>query len=258
LGLFNTFLPPDEESQANVLSNKAQQKVTAVKPKIEVAMLCVDRNRWALVTFMLVFIVFLCALGWYRASERYANHVRVAFVKLDPAGSYNVAFDEQGSKPTFFINTVNSLLSTYVERRYSKVPYTIGADYGYVLTFMSPALKNSFLDEYQAAKVAASFSNCKTCPTIKVAVRTMQHDESDDAILNGKLGTVYRSTVFAEATELNPDGNLISKTNQIITLTWTLRDVVSLPDNLEAIQANPIGIEILDDPLKSDPTPITN
>lgn len=250
--------PSEEENKANALSKKAQKYTSALKPKKETTVLLVDRNRWFITTLLLAIILLVCVTGWYRAEERFANHVRVAFVKLDPSGSYSISFYDDNDKPTFFKNTINSLLTTYVERRFSKNPYTISADYGYVLNFMSAQLRNSFLQNYNAAKVAADFETCKTCQQIKVTVRAIQHEESDRTILDGKPGTIYRSTVFARATELNPDGTVVSRANEIITLTWTLQNIGSLPNNLSAIQADPIGIEILAESLKADPTPVTN
>ncbi|MEO8965423.1 MAG: VirB8/TrbF family protein [Gammaproteobacteria bacterium] len=252
----NVLVPPFEESRAVVMSQDMQNTINALKPKIELSAILVDRNKWALTAMVSTLAVVIACCGWYQANERYSNHVRVAFVKLDESGEHNVSIYDENSTPTFFMNTVYSLLGHYIERRYSKTPFAIKEDYGFVSNFMSPALKNDFYTNYHAAKVAADFEICKTCSQTKVTVRTIQHQESDQVILNGKVGSVYRSTVFARATSFNSDGTEISSVNQIITLTWRLKDIASLSNNLDVIQANPIGIEILSESLKIDPTPV--
>ena len=263
--LFNKYKKSDnsaitnEDMQAAIVGRKMQQRINEVKPKIEMTTILIDRNRWSLTTIVLSLITLVSVIGWYIADERFSNHVKVAFVKLSPSGSFNVSYYDENSKPTYFINTINSLLSNYVERRFSKESYSISSDYGYALNFMSPELKNSFINDYKAAQVAAEFSACKNCQQIQVRVRTTpQNEESDSAIIDGKPGTVYHTTVFARVTELNPDGTESSKINEIISLTWTIQDITSLPDNLDAIEANPVGIVILAESVKVDPTPAQN
>ncbi len=248
-----------EDAQAAIVGRKVQEKINAVKPKIETTTVLIDRNRWSLATIVLALITLISVIGWFIADDRFANHVKVAFVKLSPSGSFDVSYYDENSKPTYFINTINSLLSNYVERRFSKESYSISSDYGYALNFMSPELKNSFINDYKAAQIAAEFSSCRNCQQIQVRVRTTpQNEESDSAIIDGKPGTVYHTTVFARATELNPDGTTLSKINEIISLTWTIQDISTLPDNLDAIEANPIGIVILAESVKVDPTPAQN
>jgi len=254
----NMLIPSEEESTATSLSYHEQQKVNALKPKIELSAVLVDRNKWSLVTIILSGTVLFCALGWYHASERFANHVRVAFVKLEPSGEHTVAFYDENSQPTILINTVNSLLAQYVERRFNKLTYSIKEDYGFVTTFMSTPVKNDFLNNYHAAKMAVDFETCKTCIQSKMTVRTIVHDENDQVIVNGKPGTVYRTTVFALENSYNPDGTTLTKTNQIITLLWRLKDMASLSNNIDVIKANPLGIEILSESIKADPTPVTD
>lgn len=250
--------PADNENRGSIICTTLQARVNKLKPKIEVAELSVDRNKWAIAAIILAACLLLSLLMLYQENERFANHVKVAFVKLDPSGTYNISFADENSKPTYFLNTVYSLLSNYVERRYSKVNYSINSDYGYALNFMSAPLKNDFLNNYKAAKVAADFIACKSCQQVRVIVRNIQNDESDEAVINGNPGTIYHSTVFIRAEELNPDGTQASVINQIVTLTWTIKNIAALPNNLNSLQANPIGIEILNDSLKDDPTPVAN
>lgn len=254
----SALIPPQEESNAIALSYRTQRQVNAIKPKIELSAALVDRNKWALISVILSGTLLFCVAGWYQANERFANHVRVAFVKLEPSGEHTVALYDENSQPTILMNTVYSLLGQYVERRFSKLSYSIKEDYGFVTTFMSTPLKNDFLNNYHAAKVAVDLETCKTCTQSKMTVRTIVHDESDQVILNGKPGTVYRSTVFALENSLNPDGTSINKTNQIITLLWRIKDISSMANNIDVIKANPMGIEILSESIKSDPTPVTD
>ncbi len=248
------LLPPEEEARGAILSAATLAKVNKLRPKQEVAVLLVDRNKWAIATLILAGCLLISLFALYQENERFANHVKIAFVKLDPSGTTNISLYDENSKPTYFMNTIYSLLSNYVERRYSKISYTINSDYGYVLNFMSPVLRNDFLINYKAAKVAADFTACKTCQQIRVTVRNIQNNESENTIINGTPGTIYRSTIFIRATALNQDGTEANSVNQIATLTWRIKDISSLPNNLNELQANPIGIDILSDSLKEDPT----
>jgi hypothetical protein len=247
--------PLKEESRGSVVSRDLQEKIAKARPKQEVATLLVDRNRWALIATLIAIGLIICLIGWYRANERAANNIKVAFVKLQPSGLTDIVLYDENSKPTYYMNTIYSLLSQYVERRFSKSRYSIDADYGFVLNYMSPQLKSEFLTDYKAATVAAEFAACKSCPQLVAKIRNIQHNESNEAILEGKPGTVFRTTLFTVMEEHNPEGGLTGKANQIITLIWRIKDISKIPTNLDFISANPIGIEILSESLKVDPTP---
>lgn len=249
--------PLKEEIRTSQVSYAMQKAINGLKPKRELAQVLVDRNTWSMLAIILSICLLIALWALYIQNERFAHHVKIAFVKLDPSGNTSLSFYDEKSKPVFFMNTIHALLANYIERRYSKINYSIAADYGYVINFMSPPLKKRFLEEYKAAKVAADFMACTNCQQIRIAVRNIQHHESDDVILNGKSNVIYRSILFIRATAFNTEGMETSKANQIVTLTWRIRDVSEMPSNLNAIQANPIGIEILSESLKDDPTPVT-
>jgi hypothetical protein len=251
--------PSAEESRGTSVGYSEQMKINALKPKLELAASITDRNRWVILSGILGLALLLALLGWYQADIRFSNHVKVAFVKLDNSGSHTISFYDEASKVPYNLNTINSLLSEYVERRFSKTPYSIRADYGKALIFMSPQLQEEFRSNYQAAKVASDLESCKSCQQIKVEIRTWQHEENNEAILNGQSNTIFRTTFFIRETTLNPDGSIISRANKIVTLTWWFhKNVSELADNLDMLRADPLGIEILAESLKADPTPVND
>jgi len=225
-----------------------------MQQKIEVSKLIVERNYFALICLGLILVLIL-SLSFILVQKNQLKHnTQTVIVKLSPDGTHAVEFFEDRSMPVYFLNTVNSLISEYTERRYSKISSSIIADYGFVLKFMSKPLQHEFIKEYKAAEIAKKHQSCGQCQQQFVTVRTIQHYEADQVIINAKPDMEYRTTVFITVNYKSNLGKKIFSHRKIITLIWRIKNLNELNANLSALKANPIGLEIIRASIKNDPT----
>lgn len=235
-------------------------KVRAQSRLDQLASVTVDRARWFLAFLMLGGVTLFSALGWYVADARYAENVRVAWVKLDPSGAYTVEFADQVRPVEFFQATLESKISEFVERRYRKNSATIGVDYRFVGFFLSPKLAKQFLgtDDYNAARVAAQFAECKgRCIERDVRVRVVQHrTQTPLRIPEYADTTMYETLVFATFVERKHDGTIADRRNAIVQMAWRIKGKDEIVSNKAMLVANPLGLEVLSIDLKEDPTPV--
>lgn len=216
-----------------------------------------DRNRWFVFTALLAVLALATSIGWYSADRRFADNVRVEWVKLDPSGGYTIQYDSENRPTTFFRATVQSLLSRYVKARYQKERYTVAHEYGIAYLFMSPQLQQRFLVEEHAPMRAARLQKCPTCNSVAIQVRTMQDIDKVALILpDAHPSAIYTTLVFVTETVRDPDGLTVRRANKIITLQWRIKSRRQIVRHREALAYDPLGIEIMTDSIKDDPTPV--
>lgn len=219
-----------------------------------------DRARWFVAFLILGGITLFAALGWYTADQRFANGVRVAWVKLDPSGAYTVDFADDVRPVEFFQATLESKIAEFVDKRYRRVAATILADYRYVGMFLSPKLQVQFMgaDDINAPRVAAELVSCKGgCVERDVRVRVIQHrNQTPLRIPERRDSTLYESLAFATFTDRKPDGSVAGRRNVIVQLGWRIKGRNEITANKSALIANPLGLEIVALDLKEDPTPV--
>lgn len=221
----------------------------------------VDRARWFAAFLVLGGITFFSAFGWYEANRRFAENVRVAWVKLDPSGAYTVDFADEQRPVEFFQTTLESKLGEFVEKRYRRSIATILADYRFVGHFLSPALSTRFLapEDYNAPKVAAELVACKggNCLERDVKVRVVQHRTQIAARIPDKREvTMYETLVFVTFTDRKPAGQVVERRNGIVQIGWRIRTKAEIGASKASLPMNPLGLEILSLELKEDPTPL--
>jgi hypothetical protein len=237
------------------------KKVRAHSRYDVMAAVTADRARWFMAFMMLGCLTMLAAFGWYAADARFANNVRVAWVKLDPSGAYTVEFADQVRPAEFFQATLESKLSEFVQKRYRKSAATISNDYMFVGYFLSPQLAAQFLgkEDYNAARVAAELIECKRrCLEREVKVRVVQHRTRTPLRIPERSDSVlYDSMVFTTFTERKPDGSIADRRNAIVQISWRIKGKDEIAANKAALVANPLGLEILSLDLKEDPTPVS-
>jgi hypothetical protein len=234
-----------DSMQGKLLDGELQKLLVRSREKGELARAQTDRNRWFFVSLILMTGILLFGYGWYTADARFAENVRIAWVKLDPSGGYTIEFDDTKNKDTYFKATLDSKLFEWVERRFSKDKYTISDDYGFAYILMSPALKKEFLDEYDAARVASEHEKCIQCDQVEYKVRVVEHIDEMTLGPGDSEEKIYHSIAYATEYVRNSGGKLYDKSNQIINLVWrfkTKKEIISEKDNL---RYNPIGIEII-------------
>lgn len=220
-----------------------------------------DRARWFAAFLVLGGITFFSSFGWYVADTRFAENVRVAWVKLDPSGAYTVEFADQTRPVEFFQTTLESKLTEFVEKRYRKNASTIAADYRFVGYFLSPQLTNQFLsaDDYNAARVAAELIECKTrsCRERDVRVRVVQHRTATPLRIPERSDSkLYETLIFVTFTERKMDGTVLDRRNAIVQMGWRIKGKNEIVSNKNALVSNPLGLEVMSIELKEDPTPV--
>jgi hypothetical protein len=247
-------VPKSEHSRGTLLSDLVQRRLSAKKPKIELAGVVVERNYWALATILLSVALVICLVSLYVQTNRYENNIRTLMIKLYPNGTYDVDRVNFKGMPNYFLSTLNSLITQYIERRYSKHSDTITADYGFAYQFMSPEMRNQFMNDYHAAEKAKQFQTCTDCAQTTVKVGPIQHYEDDQTILHAKPAHEYRSTVFVTVSKHTKDGMFISRDKKIITLVWRIRSLKELNNDISSVRADPIGLVIVRASMRDDPS----
>jgi len=228
------------------IEDSFQQELASKRSQKELARLWTTCAWSFVVNLVLACALVLAVFAWRKADDRYANDVRVAWVKLIPNGQSQVEYWDDGGAPNrFFQATVNKSLIDYVEHRYRRRSETIEADYGFALEFMSDNQRAQFLQVYNAPKIAADVSGCGACDQVDLSVRAIDHNTmvSPDRMNAGT--TIVESTVYITETTLLHGAAGNDKRNKMVKLTWGLRPVAEITKNLKSLQANPLGLQII-------------
>lgn len=192
-------------------------------------------------------------IGWREADRRYAEDVRVAYVKMSPNGTTDVKFEDKEKPDEFFESTVESKLIEYTERRFSKRRETITPDYGFATLFMEPELRNSFLVDKKAAEVAADLVACKDCKSVTAKVRDIQMVDKDPMPAT-RTRKQYTTLVFTLMINRARSGEIESCENKIITYIWTFRPKKQVVKRNDELKYNPLGQGIIREEVRDDPT----
>ncbi len=239
-----------KRNQEPVILDSAQQAKITKSPKLakREAALSVDRNRWFIATLVLALIALVSVMSAYKANIRADNNIKLAWVKMYPNGTWDIEFHNENQETEFFKSTIDYLIRQWVQRRYSKIPYSIKNDYGHVYSFMSPALKQNFLSPkgFNAAEKAAEIADCVSCQSVKVKLRSPpDHYDSDKTRFGRYEGTLYRSNVFVQKLVMNSDGSIMNTENMIVPLQWRLKSKREIQADKKILEYNPIGLEIM-------------
>jgi hypothetical protein len=259
---------PQEASGTDLLNTEEGLVPESVIAKVRangrfdsMAAVTADRARWFAAFLVLGMVTFFSAFGWYVADRRFADNVRVAWVKLDPSGAYTVDFADDVRPSEFFAATLESKLIEFTEKRFRRNANTIAADYRFVGFFLSSQLARQFLssDEFNAARVAAELTGCKAnCLELDAKVRVVQHRNQTPVQLAERTNsTLYESLVFVTITDRKTDGAVLQRRNAIVQLGWRVKAKSEIVANKSALVVNPLGIEIVSIDLKEDPTPVS-
>lgn len=242
-------------NQALLVPDDIQQKLLAKRAREHSAWQKTALNYAALIIFALIVLSVILASGWLSADKRFAENVRVVWVKLDPSGAYNVQFDDDEKPVEFFESTVVSKLTEWMEKRFSKRRHSISTDYGFAQLMMSPTLKTDFITNFKAPEVAAKFEACDGCDQIETKVRDIENIDKDLAP-GSKTAHYYTSLAFVTERTLNKEGVTVDCRNKIYTLIWRFRPKEEIVSRRRELVANPLGMEIDRADQRNDPTPI--
>ncbi len=246
----------DVESHKNAVKPRDSKDVRRAKDVIRSAELAADRNRWFVVSLVLALVIVLLAIKLSSLSIDIATNYKVAWVKMNPSGTWKIELSETQGERAYLRATVDSILSNWVRRRFSEKPETIRSDYGYALTFMSERLKVDFTSEsgFNAAQKAADIRSNRSAGAVLYNIGTIDHfDQDNNALFSGGIeATVYRTNIYVQRRELLPSGvEKGAPDKRFITIEWRLMSgreiglIVKKEGGIEWLRENPIGIEIV-------------
>lgn len=215
------------------------------------------QNALIVVTILSCLVTVFAMFFWMAAERRFAQNVRVAFVKMQPNGATQVEYYEDGADANrWFQATINKSLMDYVEHRYQEKHGTISYDWGYAMQFMSDPVQKQFVNGFNAAKVAAAFEASQSNGETEATVRAIDHDEliTPNGPKDDDGQHVIHSTVYLRLTRPAPDGRPKDVENKILRIVWHFRPKTEL--NTDMLRANPLGIAITQERMSDDPTPV--
>lgn len=215
-----------------------------------------NENKWFFVALASTLLAGVCAYGWHNADKRFAENVRVEWVKLSPNGTYVVEYAERDKPVQYFDRTVESKLSEFAEKRYSKRRETISTDYGFASLMMSPELRTDFMENEKAAKVAADLVECKECAQVENIIRDVQSIDKD-LVPGSKDRQQYNALIFSTFKIREKGGRVTGCANKIITLIWTFRPKEEILNRRDELRYNPLGQEIIRSTIRDDPTVVS-
>lgn len=221
-----------------------------------------ERNRLYSFCIILVIALSILTLKMVSMAERSASTHKVAWVKMYANGTWDVELHENMEPEQFLQQTVDSLLSSWVTRRFSERPETIRHDYGFASLFMSEKARGEFVDPkgFNAAAVAAGVRECKGCDYIDYEVGPIDHFDQDSTTFSGKVSHVYRSNIFVDKKIKSSTGALKKTDKRVVRVQWRLmtpeevQNVSRKPGGIDWLRKNPIGLEIVDYEELNDPS----
>jgi hypothetical protein len=251
------MLQSDRSTETGLIAHdKLHQALIKSRMAKDLSELKVSLNYMAVALITMIILTIAVTFFWMQSDKRFAENVRVSYVKLEPSGSYQVEFEDESKPIDFFKATVDSKLSEWVEKRYSKRKATITTDYGFSNLMMSEQLSNAFLMDFKAAKVAAVHVSCFNCADEELKVRNLQN-LSADPIPGTKNDIEYSTLVFARQRKILTNGLVGECTNKMITILWHFRSKGEIVAKRDQLIFNPLGMEVLRADEKVDPTPVS-
>jgi hypothetical protein len=214
------------------------------------------------ITFILAILVFVMFVMYVRASAEARKNVQITYVKMFRDGSWDVDFADQNREVEFLPATVNSILTSWVQRCFREDPSTVGQDYGFCALLMSKELAGAFMDpkQFNAPHKAAEIRDKTSAPKKEIAIRTINHFDSEKATFGRAVGQFYRTNVFVVEQLVNDNGTLVSSTRKIAQLRWRLLPKNEITARMQAkngqewLRVDPIGLEVLDYQYLDDPS----
>ena len=244
-----------EKLSGGLIANNTHEEMVKNRHAKTMAHITVDRNKW----FYVAMISLICnvgqQIGWHKADKRFAENVRVAWVKMYPNGLTDTEIADVEKPVDFFMNTVDSKLKEWIKKRYSMNKATITSDYGFAHFMMSEKMKTDFMDNYKAPDIASAFKKCNDCQEINVKIRDLRMIDKEK-IENTRNGQQYTAMALTTEQKLNKEGRIVSCENKITTILWKFRSIAEVANKPSELEYNPLGQEIIASDSRTDPVPI--
>lgn len=239
-----------------LLQEDAQEAMAKRRFTKSLATAKANENKWFYMAVASTLTSAFLAYGWHAADKRFAENVRVEWVKLSPNGTYVVEYSKREKPIEYFDRTVESKLSEFTEKRYSKRKDTITTDYGFASLMMSPELRTDFMENYNAPKIAADLIECKECGQVENIIRDVQLIDKD-LVPGTKDKEQYNTLIFSTLKTREKGGRVTGCANKIITLIWTFRPKEDILNRRDDLRYNPLGMEVIRSTIRDDPTVVS-
>jgi hypothetical protein len=240
----------ETESSSHSVSEETLRRV------VRESSLKTDRNWWALMCLVLMAFITLLFFDYIRLRQESVYKYDVAYVKMFHNGTWDVEFNDSERSRELLPATIDSILSTWVQKRYGEDKHTVQYDFGFSSLLMSPELNTYFTsaEGFNAPQKAADIASCMVCPTIQYEVGVIDHFDSNPSQFGTEEGTIYQTNIFATRkikwqAGLNKND---SEKDRHIRVKWRLmtpREIkarVNMDGGKDWLRIDPVGLEILD------------
>lgn len=235
----------DSERMGHV--HHSQLSDQALKNLVREAVIHADRSRWVLLSTVLLVMLVGLGLAYINLTGRVENTLNVAWVKMYKNGTWDIEIHDSDRDLELLPAMVDSILTDFVERRFSERKETIKFDYGYANQFMITELSNDFVsaEGFNAPQKAVDVTTCGSCPRVDYQVQIIDHFDSDKDGEGMSSETNYRTNVFVDR-KVNGEVD-----KRIIRIDWRLMKQAQikvrarLEGGKEWLRYNPIGLEVL-------------
>lgn len=243
---------PKEGTYPNSVVSKAGHiSEEALKKTVREASLSADRSKWFIATIVLAIVVAIQFIQNSSLASKLDENYKVAWVKMYKTGTWEVDIFEDDLNMEVLPATIDSLLSQWVERRFSELPETIRGDLGFANMFMATHVSREFLDPegFNAPQKVVDVQKCKDCSRVKYEVGPIDHFDANTGNFGGAEDRVYQTNVFVD--RVAGIGSTAQRDKRIVRIKWRLLTPSELKVRVNQeggqnwLRYNPIGLEVL-------------
>lgn len=180
------------------------------------------------------------------------GETHVMYVKTDPlTGEHQVGVVTEDNPGDRFVEAgVQASLLRYIKARHSENPATIKNDVGMALRYLSPGLREAWIEDGMAARVGEVVGCLADC-----AVATVQIGSFDTKPVTTPTAVepIWETTAyFRRARRALGSGEEVGTERMMTRFRWRLKPLDGLPRTVPELTANPHGIEIVEETIERD------
>jgi hypothetical protein len=228
-----------------------QEKVLTARARSDLERARRVAGIFATLSIILAIVACIASVLAYQMTMRYANNVRVAWVKLSPSSTHEVEYlDDGADRERYDKRVLEASFINYATSRFRENRHTVTADYGLAYTFLGPEERQKFVGEFDAHRKSQEIAACGNCGSIDVTVRAVTTDKLVDATAD--TTPVYKTTIYFDQTKRDATGIATETKSQIAFLNWKLVKPGEIPDDRTFLVGNPLGIQIIQQEVRDD------
>ena len=249
---------------ATTLMNEDEIKsMGSVNQETQNAILMADRNKWFLVSVMLIVVSIILAFTTFYFAQKAGKNVELVYLKLYRDGTWQVTPERPGDERPLSPVLLSNMFAEYLKDRYGQMPETMTQNYAEAMQFMSPSMQADFTRPeaeggYGAVeKAEAVLASGGKANRVDIEFKFANNYDVISSNVNGVAGQIYRSNLHFTRIERGFDGFEMPNGRQelILKAEWTLVPESELKNrNLSELIINPLGIQFIKTDLIKDPS----